>query len=202
MAGPAVAVAAASRPYPGEVANGDAWQVDWYGERCRISVIDGLGHGPDAARAASAARQALASAPELLPEAGLRVCHRALAGSRGAAVSVASIDPVAQELVFAGVGNVEGDLWHVGRRERLVSYRGIVGSVLPTLHSFSYRLQPAWLLVMHTDGIRARFTLETLPEPERAQPERIAEHLLATWARATDDATVVVACDGRAADPM
>jgi serine phosphatase RsbU (regulator of sigma subunit) len=197
MASAPVIVAAASRPYPGETTNGDAWQVDWQGERCRIAVIDGLGHGPAAALAASAAREALGRAPELLPDEGLRVCHRALANTRGAAISIASIDVVEHRLIYAGVGNVDGDLWQFGRREHLVAYRGIVGVVLPTLRSFSFPLPPEWLVVMHTDGVRAHFNLQGLSEARLADPQQLAEEILRTWARPTDDATVVVARGGR-----
>src|SRR5205814_7164837 len=151
MAPQGIAVGAASRPYPGEALNGDAWHIDWQSTGCRITVIDGLGHGPEAARAAALAREALIEAPELLPLDGLRVCHRALAGTRGAAISVASIDLTTVHLTYAGVGNVMGHLWQDGRREQLVGYPGIVGSVLPTLRSFSLPLQPRWLVAMHTD---------------------------------------------------
>jgi hypothetical protein len=170
VASQGVAVGAASRPYPGEALNGDAWQIDWHGDRCRITVIDGLGHGPDAALAATLARDALMRAPELLPLDGLRVCHRALAGTRGAAISVASIDLAAVQLTYAGVGNVMGHLWQDGRREQLVGYPGI-----------------------HTDGISARFRFEALEEKHPVDPHRLAEHILTGWGRSNDDATVVVA---------
>ena len=193
VASQGVAVGAASRPYPGEALNGDAWQIDWHGDRCRITVIDGLGHGPDAALAATLARDALMRAPELLPLDGLRVCHRALAGTRGAAISVASIDLAAVQLTYAGVGNVMGHLWQDGRREQLVGYPGIVGAVLPTLRSFSIPLQSQWLIAIHTDGISARFRFEALEEKHPVDPHRLAEHILTGWGRSNDDATVVVA---------
>ena len=193
MAAQGIAVGAASRLYPGEAVNGDAWQIDWHGERCRITVIDGLGHGPDAALAATLAREALMEAPQLLPLDGLRVCHRALAGTRGAAISMASIDLAAVQLTYAGVGNVMGHLWQDGRHEELVGYPGIVGSVLPTLRSFSMPLQRRWLVAMHTDGISARFRFEALEENHPVDPQQLAERILTGWGRSNDDATVVVA---------
>ena len=115
MAPEDVAIGSASRPYPGELVNGDAWQVDWYQGGCRIAVIDGLGHGPQAADAAHAALTTLSSRPELSPSDALKCCHRALSATRGAAISIATIDTAAEELIYAGIGNVDAHLLLEGR---------------------------------------------------------------------------------------
>jgi len=188
-----ILIAAASRPYPTEVANGDAWHVDWQPSGCRIAVIDGLGHGPAAAEAASRARDALVDAPEADPIEGLRRCHGALRGSRGAAVSVITLDVIDNRLTYAGVGNVDARLMANGRTVRMPSMRGIVGATLPTLRSFEEALPPGWILFVHTDGIKDRFDPEELLEADRAEPQRLADAILARWGRATDDATIVVA---------
>ena len=193
MAEHPVRVAAVSRPYPGETANGDAWRVDWHDGTCRIAVIDGLGHGVDAARAADAALDLLAARPDLAPDEGLRACHRALGSTRGAAMLVARIDLSNRELVYAGVGNVDAHLWQDGRQQRLVAYRGIVGTATPTIRPFSVPLNEEWLLLIHTDGVRARFEVDTLPTAVRDDPQRLAESILLDWGRQSDDATVVVA---------
>jgi serine phosphatase RsbU (regulator of sigma subunit) len=187
-----LAISAASRPYPGEVENGDAWQVDWHANSCRIAVVDGLGHGSQAAAAARAACHALAERPELSPPQGLRLCHDALASTRGAAISIASIELDTSRLVYSGVGNVDAHLWQGGRQERLVGYRGIVGRTLPTLRDFSFSLQPEWVLLIHTDGVSGRFRVETLFAELLTNPQQLAQHILEGWGRKTDDATVVV----------
>lgn len=190
-------IGTASRLYPGESVNGDAWFVDWHADVCRIAVIDGLGHGPQAAVAASAARTALERAPGLAPAEALRACHAALSGTRGAAISIVTIDPRAHQLRFSGVGNVDAYLIQHGEVQRLVSYRGIVGAALPDPRTFNFELVDAWLLVLHTDGLR-RLGSDVLLKLH-APPQECAEHLLATAARETDDATVVVV--GPAPDP-
>jgi serine phosphatase RsbU (regulator of sigma subunit) len=187
-----LAIGAAARIYPGEDVSGDAWQVDWHDDVCRVAVIDGLGHGPEAAAAANAARAALTGRPDLAPDDSLRLCHAALGGTRGAAISIASLDYRAGRLAYAGVGNVEAHLWQGATQQRLMAYRGIVGAVLPTPRVFTYDLQPDWLLVLHTDGVRSRFQLQGLTAGQSADPQRLADDLLAGWCRSTDDATVVV----------
>jgi serine phosphatase RsbU (regulator of sigma subunit) len=192
MAPEDLAVGAATRPYPGETANGDGWQVDWHLGACRLAVLDGLGHGPQAAAATDAALKTLGTRPDLSPGDALTACHTALLSTRGAAMSVATIDSAGQLLQYAGVGNVDAHLLRSGRQERLVAYRGIVGGTLPTVRTFSFDLGAEWLLVVHTDGIRSRFQLEDLGVELQADPQKLADAILASWSRETDDATVVI----------
>jgi serine phosphatase RsbU (regulator of sigma subunit) len=188
-----VVVAGASRPYPGEPRNGDAWQVDWHASQCRIAVVDGLGHGPEAALASSEALRALAARPQLSPEEGLRVCHAALRATRGAAISIAAIDTEASRLTFAGVGNAEACLLLDGTWQRLIAYRGIVGATLPRLRTFTFQLTPGWSLAMFTDGVRSRFQFDALPLAADQEPQTFASESLENWARESDDATIVIA---------
>jgi serine phosphatase RsbU (regulator of sigma subunit) len=187
-----VTVAVAARPYPGEPVNGDAWQVDWHGSVCRIALADGLGHGFQAAAAASAALTALAAEPALNPVDAVYCCHDALENTRGAALLVASIDVPRGQLVVAGAGNVEARLCQDGGTKQLMTDRGIVGSVLPRVHPVEMALASEWLLLMYTDGIKRRFDVQSLLEAAPGGDE-LAQAVLAGWARATDDATVLVA---------
>lgn len=191
MASPDLLTAAAARPYPGETVSGDAWQLDGEHGRYRLTLVDGLGHGPEAAVAAQAALATLAAHPALGPTDSVRACHRALAGTRGAAISVVCLDLLAAELRFAGIGNVEVRLWQRGRVERLIAYRGIVGAVMRTIREFVYPLDADWVLVMHTDGIRGRFDLPALPAFQQRNMHELTAVILADWSRLQDDATVV-----------
>ncbi|HZR98282.1 MAG TPA: SpoIIE family protein phosphatase [Chloroflexota bacterium] len=206
MATGAITVAGASRPYPGERANGDAWAVDWHAGACRIAVIDGVGHGSEAAAAARLAVDALAAQTHLLPPEALRLCHDALRGSRGATISIAHVAPAQGRLLYAGVGNVEARLRLGGSWHRLITYRGIVGVTLRTIRAFELALAPDWLLLLHTDGVSARLDPGALPADTRVAPAALAEAILQRWGRASDDATVVVAapdgdCAGHPAAP-
>ena len=185
-------IRAEGRPCQGETISGDGWAVDWDEHACRVAVIDGLGHGPAAARATEAAITVLSANPSLRPDEALRCCHLALRGTRGAVISIARIEPLAQRLVYAGVGNVEARLWRDGEQERPIAYRGIVGVTLPTIRSFEYALTPDWTLLLHTDGISARFGDREVLEEAQNEPLDVVTLLLQRWSRPLDDATVVV----------
>src|SRR5262249_39672316 len=112
---------------------------------------------------------------------------------RGAAMWVASIDVNRAELSYAGVGNVDARLCQDGTEHRLVPQRGIVGATMPHLRAFARPLDPGWLLLVYADGIRDRFDLEALPESAGRDLQALADGILETWGRATDDALVLVA---------
>jgi hypothetical protein len=73
--------------------------------------------------------------------------------------------------------------------------RGIVGSTLPRVRPVEMALASEWLLLIHTDGIKRRFDAQALLESAPGG-ERLAQAILAGWARATDDATVLVVQPG------
>ena len=160
-----------------------------------IGLIDGLGHGIEAAAAAQeAARVLAASAGEQL-EALFDRCHRALRGTRGAVMSLVRFDGRASALTWGGVGNVEAFLLRADRarvpgRESIPLRGGIVGYQLPAPRLATHPVSPGDLLVMATDGIHSSFG-DSLPMPGSAQ--QVADALLARHARGSDDAYVVVA---------
>jgi hypothetical protein len=69
---------------------------------------------------------------------------------------------------------------------------------LPRLRSFAYTLASEWMLIMYTDGIRSRFELDGLSDMQRRNAQTMADAILEGWARATDDATVVVVAHAQA----
>ncbi|MFI6206444.1 ATP-binding SpoIIE family protein phosphatase [Streptomyces sp. NPDC051041] len=146
-------------PYGGAEYSGDAWAWVRSGDRLTLMLADGLGHGPEAARASTAAVEALRGSAHLPPAEALRRLDTALGGTRGAAVAVAQVDVRAGRLRFAGVGNVgarlrEGDRWRA-----LVSRPGIVGV---HRHASLREEEAVWaddrLLILHSDGLPSRWT--------------------------------------------
>lgn len=181
--------AGASRPFPGETANGDQWLVQERPDGLRVAVVDGLGHGSEAEAAALAAVQALHAGPDLGPVDALLRCDQALRGTRGAAASVVTIDRARGVLLFAGIGNVEGRL-RCGDRERYFSpNRGVLGRGVRRPHELEFALDGAWTVLLHSDGIRAR---ELADIDARRSLDELARDLIASHARDTDDATAVI----------
>jgi serine phosphatase RsbU (regulator of sigma subunit) len=195
MAHPDVVVAVATRPLPSETANGDSWSVDWDGAVCRVCIIDGLGHGPEAAEASSRARELLNAHPELDPVQALDRCHVELKPTRGAAIAIASIDLIQKRLTFAGIGNVEAQLCQSDHTVRFPSVRGIVGRTSRRHRPVHVDLLDGWLMLMHSDGIRTIRDFDAGLLRQAADPQPLVDDILYQMARPMDDATVLVVGD-------
>ncbi|MET9774104.1 ATP-binding SpoIIE family protein phosphatase [Streptomyces sp. NPDC006367] len=154
-------------PFGGADCSGDAWAWVRTGDLVTLMLADGLGHGPEAARASSAAVEALRGAAHLAPSEVVKRLDAALARTRGAAVAVAQVDPRAGRLRFAGVGNIGARLCAGGTWRTLVSQPGIVGTHRPTTVRDEER---EWahdrVLILHSDGLPSRWT----PTPDACAP--------------------------------
>lgn len=160
----------------------------------RVSLLDGVGHGPAAATAANAAILVLADHPESSPLEALRACHQALQHTRGAVGTVVVITSDGNTLQAAGVGNIDCHLWTPEREQLLVTQRGMLGFNIPTIRPLEFALGDEWMLVLHSDGVSARFHASQYISSTLRQlsPAEVAQNILADHGHEDDDATVVV----------
>src|SRR4051812_4375342 len=186
------AVAGICSSMEGEPVAGDAFAVAEVGGRTRIIVADGLGHGPAAHDAAAAALATFAQERGSLTEA-LEAIHRALRPTRGAAVSLAEIEPSKRTVSYAGIGNISGAIVGGDRMRSLVSHNGTVGHAIRRIQEFDYELPVGGSLVLHSDGVRSRWSLDGYAGIGKRDPLMLAAALYRDFARGRDDATAVVA---------
>lgn len=185
----------ASLPLPGQSVSGDLHLVQPFPNGVLMAVVDGLGHGTEAATAAQLAVATLQqnAHESVLPL--LKRCHENLRATRGAVLTLASFNALDETITWVGVGNVEGvllrpDVKGGPARDYVLLHGGVVGLQLPPLRAFVIPVVPGDTLILATDGIRNGFA-EGLPL-ERS-PQQLADHILARDFRGTDDALVLVA---------
>ncbi|WP_124271342.1 SpoIIE family protein phosphatase [Streptomyces sp. ADI96-02] len=162
------------------------------GEGVLVMSCDGLGHGPMASLAARAAVQAFRAGGARTPEQAMEQIHRALRGTRGAAVAVARLEPGGR-LLFCGIGNITAALVTTTTRATLLSHPGIVGHQMHQLRTYEHRLPDHGVLVMHSDGLSERWTAADLAGLLHHPPALIAAGLLRHAGTRRDDASAVVA---------
>jgi negative regulator of sigma-B (phosphoserine phosphatase) len=184
----------ASQPLPGETESGDRCVVEVFETGALAVVIDALGHGPEAAHAADVATRVLEQNAREKPGVLLHLCHEHMRVTRGAAISVASLDWPRRTMTWLGVGNVMGVLVRADpeanpRIKELVVQSGVVGYQLPNLHPLEVQVAPGDILILATDGVRSDFT-EILPAA--MNPQRLADRILKDFATRSDDALVLV----------
>lgn len=185
----------ATLPLPGQSESGDLCLVRRVGKGTLIAVVDGLGHGQDAASAAHAAVGALdRHAREPLPEL-VRRCHDALVGLRGVVLGLAYLDPQSASMTWLGVGNVGGvllraDLGNRPARITLVPSAGFIGAeqTHPTTRSVPLALGDT--VVLFSDGIKDGFAETLVPS---STPQEIADFVITRHVKGNDDALVLVA---------
>lgn len=179
---------------PGEAASGDQYLVREFPQGVLVGVLDGLGHGEEASRAARAAIEVLERNPQDSLISLVEQCHTALRLTRGAVLSLACLRIPESTLTWIGVGNVQGvlvrrDADRAPRQESLSARSGVVGSHLPQLRASIVPVLSGDLLILATDGIQSRFA-EYLRLDDG--PERIARRIMAECSRTNDDALVLV----------
>lgn len=189
--------AAKARPRPGENICGDRMiAVDLEDTGALIGVLDGLGHGAEAAEAASCGVDVLRAARAEPLDVLVQRCHRALSGTRGVAMTLARIDFRTDTLSWTGIGNVAADL--VAKHPAGVEVRssarlagGIVGYRIPeALTPQEVPIRPGDLLVITSDGI----VEDHLDDIDFAASSlAIADQILRRHAKDSDDALVLAA---------
>jgi serine phosphatase RsbU (regulator of sigma subunit) len=189
--------AAARRPRPDEQICGDyPIALDIGGKAALFGVLDGLGHGTEAATAAMRAADVISDSRTEPLEVLFLLCHQALADTRGVAMTLAQLDFEAATMRWIGVGNVTANL--VAKAASGVEVRscallasGTVGYRLPeVLHPNSVAIRPGDLLVLASDGISEDY----LDSIDFAGPAMTtAEQILDKHAKETDDALVLTA---------
>ena len=186
-------VGAVCLPISGESECGDGWTVcTTESGDSRIVMADGLGHGPKAAEASEAI---LTQTPRSLgkaPDVALGRMHLAATSTRGAAAAVVDIHYRDRSLTFTGVGNIGGSVVTLESSHSLTSHNGIVGSRMPRTQTFTYSWEKDAALVMYSDGLQSRWSLQTYPGLVRQNPNIIAGVLYRDFTRGRDDVTVVV----------
>jgi hypothetical protein len=185
----------ASRPLSGQSVSGDLHLVKPFGHRVLVTVIDGVGHGDEAAAAARAAVDVLGGYAGESIISLVERCHAALRHTRGVVLTVAKLNTRENTMTWLGVGSVEGRLLRADPgtshpRESVLLRGGLVGYHLPALQASIIPVAPGDLLILATDGIRAAFD-DGIKLNET--PRRIADNILSRYFKGNDDALVFVA---------
>ena len=187
-------------PAPGERESGDAWAIWSAGGLTSVFVVDGLGHGRDAATAARVAvdmfqRHAERAAPDIVA-----LVHDAMKKTRGGAIALAELDERSGTMRYCAVGNISAVVARPnGDEQHCITLPGIAGHAMRRVQTFTYEWPRGSLLIMHTDGIGTHWSLAKYPGLMQRRPDVVAGVLYRDHRRGSDDATAVVTRHGEVA---
>jgi anti-sigma regulatory factor (Ser/Thr protein kinase) len=176
---------------PGEQESGDGWCAWWGAAGLTVTIVDGLGHGPEAAEARNAGLRSVADDVSAEPAALLTGMNRRLSGGRGAVAAAVRLDH--GKLAFCGVGNIAARLGSGRRPHGLVSSMGTLG--------LGQRIRPLGTMlpwgagsafIAHTDGVRPGWDLSRYPGATARDPAIMAALIWRDAVTRTDDSAVIV----------
>ncbi len=183
---------AATRPHPKMGLNGDAFVIKQWGESALVGVIDGLGHGQWANRAAQTARRYVESHFEQPLGEIFRGVGRACRPTRGVVMALARFDWIQEKLTFASVGNIEAHFFNCAEPVKFIIRRGVLGLNAPNPVVTEHHWELGNIIVLHSDGVRVHWRWEDFPELVEESATVTAQRLLHALAKDEDDSTVVV----------
>jgi anti-sigma regulatory factor (Ser/Thr protein kinase) len=175
-----------------EMLCGDAWEILEIEGVLRAMVVDGLGHGPLAEQASREAIAVFRLQARSGVASALNCIDRALIKTRGAAGAIVELSPSKGHVRAVGVGNISMRLLHNGQSKSFGCDNGTLGAGLKRINEFTYPWADGSVLVMHSDGISARWNLDDYPGIARRHPGIVAGLLYRDFRREMDDGTVIV----------
>jgi phosphoserine phosphatase RsbX len=144
---------------PGERETGDMHVIKETSRGFLIGVIDGLGHGSEAANAARIAASSVMDHAEETIINIAKVCDERLRKTRGVVMALASLDIRDETITWLSIGNVEGILIRKDPKanpgyENIFMRPGVVGYHLPPLFASVFTINMEDMLILSTDGLR------------------------------------------------
>lgn len=191
---PRYQVSGVSVALEGETLCGDAWEIiERADETLRVLVMDGLGHGPFAAEAAQEGVMIFRAQSRAGVADTMDVVHSALRKTRGAAGALVELAPVQEQIKVSAIGNISIRIVSGEISKSLICDNGTLGVNARKAREYVQPWPASALLVMHSDGLTANWTLNDYPGLSHRSPGLIAGVLYRDHKRGRDDATVVAA---------
>jgi serine/threonine protein phosphatase PrpC len=199
-------IGAATRPYPGLKMNGDAFVIKTWSSGVLVALIDGLGHGEYAHRAAQKARFYIERHIEKPLEDIFQAVGRECRSTRGVVMALARFDysesnaPLLMEcpaagpvrLTLASIGNIDVRLHQNPDDSRLFSRRGIVGKNASKPLVTRQNWHPGAMLVLHSDGLSSKWKWDQFEFLVDQSAAFMARRMVNKLAKEYDDATAIV----------
>ncbi len=181
-----------SQPKPGFDVNGDAYVIKReHNGSCLIAVIDGVGHGERAHKAAKTAKQYIDNHVSQTIPGIFRGIESACQATSGVVMALAYFDHGSLTLTFASIGNIEAKVVGSEEKNSLLLKRGILGRQAPEPIISRHRWMPGQGLVLHSDGVSSRWSWNDFAHLAEKPAQFIAEQMYHKLQKANDDATLV-----------
>jgi len=173
--------------WPGEPV-GDGYLFWPYDHYVMFALVDGLGHGRKARDGTLKALENFRTFADFPLEKIIWETHNRISDTRGCVAFLGRIDTRTLHMECVSIGNIAYKLQTKSNVRPLAS-TGILGHNLRKVTSTSMQLEPGDFVVLCSDGVSDKFSLEKL---ETTQPEDRAREIYQRYGHNHDDASVLV----------
>lgn len=186
------ALAMKNRPISSEWVSGDHVVSKQLNDHLLLAAIDGTGHGPVAHDISSKMGQYLQDLSFFKDPSNLiEELHMLMTPCIGASVGIAIINKRDGSVQFSGVGNISAYI--LGHEDfSFVSKDGVVGQQMRKSMTQNQKMLPGDLLLLHSDGIKARFYTQYEQEQIKQPSEKIIDYIFSHFVKQYDDASCLV----------
>jgi anti-sigma regulatory factor (Ser/Thr protein kinase) len=175
-------------PKPGEKECGDGFFSLITEKHYKLFLGDGLGHGPEAAKAVTKAGEAFLACEETEPTEIIRFINQEVKKTRGLVGTVAVFNVESLVWRLCGVGNISTKINSPSQAKSYSAYNGIIGLNVPnTLNAQEVPYEKGQYLIMCSDGLKSRWDTLKYPSLVRHDLSILNAFLIKDYARLTDD---------------
>ncbi|WP_304244063.1 SpoIIE family protein phosphatase, partial [Gracilinema caldarium] len=179
-------------PIPNEELSGDCWTIEPLGNRYRVFLADGLGHGKAASDAAITAVTLFRKNKTMRLEDLVYLIHQGLMSTRGVVLSILEIDQDRGKLLHIGVGNISTRIINSETQKTLLSSNGTVGVNIYKTYINEIDINKESIIIIHSDGINEHWNQKEIFRLWNHHPAVISGWLYHQYGRPRDDASCVV----------
>ncbi|MCH2043865.1 MAG: SpoIIE family protein phosphatase [Saprospiraceae bacterium] len=176
------------RAYPGEVVSGDQVFAEPTTNGLLFGLVDGLGHGKEAAAVADGIKKYVEEYPSPNLIALIKKIHQEFKGSRGAVIGIGHCDTEGN-LKYIGVGNISCRIVGIGQKNLgLLSRNGVIGQRYQRLQLVEHQLQVYDRVVLYSDGI-SRSSLQKYKDFPFQGSKKFIDTIVQNFGKDYDDAS-------------
>ncbi|WP_270566383.1 ATP-binding SpoIIE family protein phosphatase [Clostridium beijerinckii] len=189
-----VNISVMSRPYLGCKVNGDVYYIKESNNKVIFALIDGLGHGIEANKAAIRAKELLEENNHKSLRELLYSIDNGMKNTRGAVIGVCIIDKDTRSFQYGSIGNVQLRYILNNKTQKFIATNGTLGVSLKTKVNVQESIyENGGIIVMNTDGISNKWEYDDYLGISANNPAALSNIIFRDFARDNDDATVLVA---------
>lgn len=180
-------------PKPGEEACGDAFAFKINDDSLQLFLGDGLGHGPEAAKAVSTALQSFENIEEKNPMELIRGINKEVKKTRGLVGTAATFNFDKKNWLLCGVGNIMTKIYSPAATKSYMAYNGIIGLNIPnTMNPQEVMYERGQYIILCSDGMKSRWDANQYIAIMRYDLSIVCAALFKDFSRHTDDFSIAV----------